>query len=112
MKAAAAQTGVRETFKCGAPEILQIIHTALEKMEEKVKNTSPVLAAGVRNGLLAYRPNWRTMQLEPVTAAVVCRRCRQESRTLQFPPPQCRLVQRQAPVEGRSRSFTEAEIWQ
>ena len=66
LKAAARQTGAHEGLKCGPREILQIIHMALEKMERNMRGKDAVLAAGVRNGILGYRPNWSQRKLEPV----------------------------------------------
>ena len=65
LKAAAVQTGVGESFKCGPAEILRVIDTALQKLERRLAGKKPVLAAAVRNGILAYRPNWSTRKLEP-----------------------------------------------
>ena len=66
LKAAAAQTGAETTLKCGPLEIMTIIHESLEKLVEDTAGKNLVLAEGLRNGLLAYRPNWKTGKLESV----------------------------------------------
>ena len=62
-----SSNSTRESFKCGPAEILQIIDSALKKLETKLIGKNAIIAAGVRNGILAHRPNWSTKQLEPVT---------------------------------------------
>ena len=53
LKAAAAQAGCRESFKRGPAEILHIIDSALQKLEGKMICKGAILAACVRNGILA-----------------------------------------------------------
>ena len=60
-----AQTGTKECLKCRPLELLTIIHESLKALEEETKVKNLVLAEGLRNGHLAYRPNWKTMKLEP-----------------------------------------------
>ena len=55
LKAAAVQTGVEESFKCGPAEILRVIDTALQKLEQKLAGKQPVLAAAVRNALRLHK---------------------------------------------------------
>ena len=66
LKATAAQTGANESLKCGHAEILFIIDSALRLLEESCAGKCKVIEAGVRNGILAYRPNWSTGKLDPV----------------------------------------------
>ena len=65
LKAAAKQTGTEEALKCGSLEILQIIHDALARLQQETKEKNLVLAEGLRNGHLAYRPDWEAKCLQP-----------------------------------------------
>ena len=66
LKAVAAQTGAVEAFKCRPFELLTIIHESLRQLTVSTVEKNLVLAEGMRNGHLAYRPNWSTNLLEPV----------------------------------------------
>ena len=66
LKAIAVQTGTRQSLTCKPVEILTIIHGALRRLKAYSDEKNLVLAEGLRNALLAYRPNWSTGKLVPV----------------------------------------------
>ena len=56
--------GHRTDFELGTYECIKVVCEALKKLKATVADTDLVLAAAVRNGLLAYRPNLLTGKME------------------------------------------------
>jgi hypothetical protein len=63
LKAAAAKAGLKPILKCGAFEILSIIKKSVDQLEVRCRKDNLVLAAGRRNGMLAYRPDFEAGRL-------------------------------------------------
>ncbi|CAE8706526.1 unnamed protein product [Polarella glacialis] len=59
MKAKARIQGKIATFKCGVPEIMELLETARKAHEVRLKRSDWIVAALRRNGYFHWRPCWK-----------------------------------------------------
>ncbi|CAE8634053.1 unnamed protein product [Polarella glacialis] len=59
MKAKARIQGKIATFKCGVPEIMELLETARKAQEVRLKRSDWIVAALRRNGYFHWRPCWK-----------------------------------------------------
>ena len=73
LAAAATQAGLEQTLKCNAFAILKIIQESVKMLRDITVKENLVLAAGRRNGILAWRPNMKEKKLVECSKQAWCK---------------------------------------
>ena len=74
LQASSLQAGMESGLRCGAFEILKIITDSVKLLKEATVKENLVLAAGRRNGILAWRPDMKAKKLVDCSEQEWCKK--------------------------------------